>query len=119
MDLRDAERAARLYSFFRRQDWFWGIDEWPEWAQRMAVKRHKDSRERYRLFVFFTYNGLAGDLAASWIKARDVRQDGWLVWERYDVPAMNQLATLQREARSGELFNKCGKVMDMTKGRVE
>jgi len=116
--VRDAERMARLYAFFNKQDWFWRIEEWPEWVQRLALMKHKDSRARYRLFVFFTYNGLPRDLAVSWVKAADARPDGWLLWERYDVPAMNQLKKLEQEARTGELFEKCAMVMDMTKGYV-
>lgn len=110
------DREGRLWNHFNRGEDFFPIKDWPWYLRVMAMKEHKNHRERYRLFVFLTANGLHPDTAFAWVTAADARK-GELIEGVYDRPAYSQLVDMAKKALSGELFLSCS-FFDMVTGRV-
>lgn len=109
-------REARLRNYFIKQDDFWSFRDWPQWAQSAALQEHKRYRDRYRLFLFWTFNGLDPQTAVEWLIARDYK--GGLEQERYDRGAWSQIYGMQQQIRDGTFF-KGVKMYDMITGRPE
>lgn len=111
------QRQARLRNYFIKQDYFWSFRDWPQWAQDTALKEHKRYRERYRLYLFWTFNGLDPATAVDWLTARDYT-GGALIAERYDRGAWSQIYGMQQQIRDGT-FYKGISMYDMITGRPE
>ena len=109
-------REGRLWNFFNSGEDFFSIKDWPVYLREMALKEHKNHRERYRLYLFLTANGLHPDVACSWVSAKDAKHSQ-LVEGDYDRPAYSQLADMSKKAFSGDLFLSCS-FFDMISGRV-
>jgi len=114
------DREARLWNYFTRQDDFWPIREWPAWAQEVALMSHKNYRERYRLFLFWTFNGLNPNTAAGWLYMRDYRHPTPLAGD-YDRSATSQINGMIKQAQRGTLFerDKRSATFDMILGRPD
>lgn len=112
--LKEMARKARVYTFFSHGIDFWPIAQWPEYLQEMALKRHKENHERYKLFQFFHGNGLDAVLAIAYLKMMDVRDDGRLIFEPYDATASKQFLQLIQQAKDGSLWKY--NFFDMTLG---
>lgn len=115
-------REARLWQFFsgtgkNGQDLFFSAREWPDYLVSMALLEHKNHRERYRLFLFLTANGLHPDLAEDWVRMTDIRPDGTPLFRVYDVAANRDFRDLHNRATSGVLYDQCS-LFDMILGRV-
>lgn len=64
----------RIWSYLNhRQDIFWPIETWPEWAQNSIVLAHKGDSQVFNLAVFLLVNGLDEATTFKWISARDVK----------------------------------------------
>lgn len=110
------QRSARLWNFFNTGEDFYKIQTWPNYVAAMALKAHKNYRERYRLFLFFVANGIAPEVAYYWVCMRDY-ENGEPVYEAYDASANAQMNAQIQAARNGSIFN--GKSwFDMHLGRV-
>ena len=96
-------RESRLWNYFTRQDDFWPIREWPEWAREAALLHHKKYRERYRLFLFWTFNGLNPFTARMWLIMNDYK-NGRYIEEHYDRGAWSQIDGMVRAALNSELY---------------
>lgn len=116
--LEEGRRKARVQNFFNRQDDFWAFREWPLWVQEIALQKHKKYRERYRFFLFLTWNGLNPLTARMWLIMKDWR--GRYIEEDYDRSAWSQIDGMVRDAFSKDLFrNKQGRMYDMILGRPD
>lgn len=99
------DREARVRNFFTSvQDEFWSFPDWPLWVQDMALMEHKPYRERYRLFLFFVFNGLNPLTARMWVVMKDWR--GRYIEEDYDRSAWSQLDQQVKDAFSGDIYKK-------------
>ena len=114
----DRRREAALWNHFNSSkfDWY-PIREWPKYIQEMALKEHKNNRERYKLFLFFVGNGMNPYTATINCMLRDVRPSEYDRGRKYDVypydhKAMEHFAQLQREAETGRLQRE-GKYYDL------
>lgn len=106
-------REARLWNYFTQQDDFWPIREWPLWAQEIATNaairdkkpanNHKTYRERYRIFLFWTFNGLNPQTAAGWLYMSDYK-NGVALAGVYDHSAVAQVHGMIKQAHQGDLF---------------
>jgi len=114
---REGQRKARLQNYFNRQDEFWAFREWPLWVQQIALQAHKRFRERYRLFLFFVWNGLNPLTARMWVIIRDYK--GRFIEEEYDRSAWSQLDQMVKDAFNKELYKPETKMFDMITGRPE
>lgn len=110
------QREARIWNFLNNQDHIRGIRYWPDYLQVMAMKDHKSYRERYRLILFFLWNGLSPILAHSWTIMKDYR-NGVIPW-RYDVSAQNQFKYILRKHLDGALYHRRLSVYDLNERRV-
>jgi len=112
------ERETRVRNYFTKQDEFWSFPEWPKHFQEMALMKHKRYRERYRLFLFFVYNGLNPLTARMWVVMNDWK--GRFIEEDYDRSAWSQLDSQVTEAFNGDIYKKMqGTMWDMINRRVE
>lgn len=110
------QRSARLWNFFNSGEDFFKIVEWPTYLRAMALKAHKNYRERYRLYLFFVANGLDPVLAYYWVNARDYAEGG-LKFEPYDASANSQMNAQIKATHEGRIFRRAN-WFDMTLGRV-
>jgi len=97
------DREARVWNYFTRQDEFWGIREWPEWAQQIALLEHKRYRDRYRFFLFLTFNGLNPLTARMWVVMMDYHNNRYIEGD-YDRSAWSQFDSMVRDAFSGAIY---------------
>jgi len=109
-------REARVWNFLNSGEDFFPIREWPNYLKEMALKEHKNHRERYRLFLFLSANGLHPDIAASWVLMADYMGKQILHGD-YDRAALAQISDMTKKAFSRELFQNII-VYDMIKERV-
>jgi len=123
-------REARLMNYFNKQDDFWAFREWPPWVQQEMIKDHKKGRERYKLFLFFVFNGLSPFTAQMWIIMQDYK--GRFIEGIYDRDGWAHFAQLLRLALNGDLVKNRkprvwventqkweGGMFDMILGRVD
>lgn len=111
-------RETRLRMFFTQQDEFWRFHEWPKHFQEMALMKHKPYRERYRLFLFFVWNGLNPLTARMWVVMQDWK--GRFIEEEYDRSAWSQLDDQVKKTFTKEIFLTPGlNMFDMVTGKVE
>lgn len=112
-------RQARLWRYFNEvQDLFWAIRHWPNYIRDMAMKEHKSNRERYRLYIFFSANGLDPQSTMEWIWMKDYNHHtSTPIHENYDRSAIDQITSLEKKAGEGTLLNNVA-YFDMILGRV-
>lgn len=88
----DAPRRARLYQGYKLLLDFWELGEWPstDVKQKAALMllAHKKNNDRYILFRFLTFNGVAPDEAQRAISAADFRNGRFVYdpksqWPKY------------------------------------
>lgn len=109
-------RFMRVWDFFDTGEDFYKIRSWPRYLREMALRAHKNYRERYRLFLFFVANGVEPRVAYEWVSLRDV-VNGRPVYEAYDASANAQMASAIKDADEGRLLlNRSW--YDMRLGRV-
>lgn len=110
-------REARVANYFNGKyaDWY-RLRDWPEYLQEMMLKKHKNNRERFRLYQFLVANGLHPDIARAWVQVEDVKQGYLLQYGAYDESAERQFDQMKRQAADGSLFKT--KYYDMHKKRV-
>lgn len=123
IDAAEALRVDRLWTFFNIGHYFWPIRDWPRWAQELALSRHLDYNDRYRLFYFYASNGLAPDLTSDWMLTTDVEVHGGgsvsLSHEGYDDEASRHVHTMMLQFINGDLFkNRKTVAFDMRYGRL-
>jgi len=113
-------RESRLWNYFTRQDDFWPIREWPHWASTIALQHHKKFRDRYRIFLFWTFNGLNPNPAAAWLYMCDYKHPNPIAGI-YDNSAVSQINGMIAQARRGDLFHpdKRSRTFDMILGRPD
>jgi len=113
-------REGRLWNYFTKQDDFWPIREWPPWAQATALQSHKKYRDRYRIFLFWTFNGLNPNTAAGWLYMSDYKHNIPLAGI-YDNSAVSQINGMIKQARNGTMFerDRRGRTWDMILGRPD
>lgn len=113
------------WNYWMTQDYFWSIDQWPDWAQRDAMRWHKNDSQMYNLMYFFVANGLPPLIAGRWTLTGHVKSlgNGKLAMLD-DAPAQykqKELYDLQRvitKAEAGELLSGKKQVFSMVEGRV-
>lgn len=66
------QRRDRIRRFINSRDTFYGVAQWPMWAQRLLYTRHKRNRDRYSLMFFLCVNGVNPEIAADWVLMTDV-----------------------------------------------
>lgn len=111
-------REARVWNYINRQDLFWHMSLWPEWAQTAMLMEHKTYDRRYDLIYFLTANGLDPDVALEWITCRDV-VNGTCLTEAYDKHAWRDMLGLIKKAKEGTLLHGNKPMLDMIIGRVQ
>jgi len=113
--------AASLVKYFNEQDAFFPYREWPEWAQKDMVLCHKNRNQAYNLFYFLTSNGLAPEQARTWVMAKSHLNGHFqnpIRGDKYDDNRIADFAGLVAKAKSGALFAKPKKIMDMVTDKV-
>lgn len=118
----ERQRLARVRTFFWRasRELFYSFNKWPRWARMVMTRVHKNNDQRYRLFLFLTYNGLAPSIAAHWIKTMDIDNNGTPVYYNYDNTAIYQLhkqMPKQLDNNDATFWGTRG-IMDMHLGHV-
>lgn len=58
--------AARVLYLIKQLDWY-NVSEWPQWAVNAVVRDEPNNRDRFRLFQFFTANGMGPEQAADFL----------------------------------------------------
>lgn len=119
MNYNDNNRRMRLSLFFETQDEFYHYNLWPPWAKATILNAHKTNRDRYRLFLFLTWNGLYPPTAVEWIKAKDIDPKGLLIYENYDKEAHRHFFQLLNQVQTGQLFRQARNIYDMHTMTVE
>lgn len=104
-------------NFYIKQDDFYHPKYWPPYIQAMALKTHKNNRERFRLFQFFTYNGLDPVTAWDLVQIKDYYR-GAPVREDYDNSAWSQYVHMNKQLRDGSLFPNGSGIYSIIAGRV-
>jgi len=94
-------REARLMNYFNQQDDFWAFREWPLWVQEEMVKAKKRNHARYKLFLFFTFNGLNPDTTFRWVSMQDFK--GGPIDGPYKPKHWAHFAQLLTLAKKGDL----------------
>lgn len=112
-------RVARLWNYWNMtQDQFPKIWMWPGYLQEMMLKRHKDSRTRYRLFTFLAGNGLSPEMAVEMIQISDFANRQRVV-EAYDVEAHREFNRFIVRSRTDPTFWPKASYYDLHTQRVE
>jgi len=94
-------REARLINYFTKQDDFWAFREWPLWVREEMIKDHKLNHARYKLFLFFTFNGMNPDTTYQWVIMQDFK--GAPIDGIYDRDGWAHFDQLRRLAKKGDL----------------
>lgn len=118
-----SREQARWSNYLNKQDWFFPLRTWPDFLQDLALKCHKNNRERFTLFFFLVGNGLEPQLAGRWCIANDYTIDSGPISKGYDASAYKQVEqmkaqTLLLPGAPGAMFQGNKKIMDMATGRV-
>lgn len=129
-------RRDRLQAYFSSQSqYFFDFHKWPKLWQDMALLEHKGHRERYRLFLFFVFNGLNPKIAKNWVMAADAGSDvahdedlneymvEFTIPGKYDASAHRHFDQLVVAAgkptgTQGSLYNTTGQVYSFHQKRV-
>lgn len=113
----ERRRRARLRNYFQKQDLFWPIGKWPQWAQDFAVGDRHGNRNRFNFFFFLWVNGLDIETAGSWTLLID-RVDGNSIYSA-EPKHVRHIAQMESQARDdAERFASGKRMMDMTLGYV-
>lgn len=85
----------------------------------MALMEHKSYRDRYRLFLFLTWNGMDPTEALHVVQMDDIKK-GQRNYNHYDRSAQSQFKGMYEAALNGKLFQTNGdsSIFDMTEGKV-
>lgn len=112
-------REVRLWNYFNfYQDIFYPIERWPKYLAEMVLLDHKNNQNRYKLFLFLVYNGLAVWDAADFIMIRDVSEYGDIIIGEYDASARRQIFQMAAQYYDGSMLNNMKPVMNMYLGAV-
>lgn len=103
MDEGEDLRILRVFDYFDSGEDFYKIRDWPRYVREMALQRHKNYRDRYRLFLFFVANGLDPHTAYEWVCVRDY-VNGKPIYEVYDASANQQMNAAIKAAQDGTLL---------------
>lgn len=115
----EADRRLRLSLFFEYQDAWFPYKDWPKWVQLTILLKHKKNNDRYRLFLFFTYNGLPPYVALEWITAADLAPSGRLIQGDYDGEAIRHFKQLTRLSEQGILQRQGKNIYNLHTKRVD
>lgn len=114
------DRRLRMVIYFDNQDAWYPYRLWPKWVQNDILLQHKKNNQRYRLFLFFTYNGLPPHAAVDWITASDITPSGDLIPDAsYDSEAVRHFKQLLHLAESKKLFKDARNIWNMQLGKVD
>lgn len=118
-----SREQARWSNYLNKQDWFYPLRSWPDFLRDLALKCHKNNRERYTLFFFLVGNGLDPQLAGRWCIGNDYTLDSGPISKGYDASAYKQVEQMKNQAAMapgvpGGMWFGAKKIMDMATGRV-
>lgn len=100
--------STKFQEHLENGDMFFPMSKWPVLARERMLKRHKVNNERYYLMRFFTYNGLAPEVASNWI----LREGD------YDEEAIRDQKAMTIKAKHVDFFRK-GRIFNMRLGRTD
>jgi len=113
-----AGRETRVWNYLNKHlDWY-RVSTWPRWIIGLALKEHKNNRDRYSLFFFWTVNGMDPEQAAMHLLMTDVQGGRYTQTYGYDASAQRQVMQLVLQCRDGTLFVPGKRYWDMSKGEV-
>jgi len=108
-------RQARLWNYFNKQDVFYPIRRWPSWVAGIQLSPKKRRNDRYRLFLFYVYNGLPSWLAVEFITLFDYRQK-MFYFNALSKKHEKHLKEMADSFHKGELLLKMSSIMNMEFG---
>jgi len=116
-----SDREHRIWKYLNdKQDSFWPIESWPQWAQASILKVHRKRGDNYTLFCFLVGNGLAPRTAGEWVWNNDVVNGKWCApLHGYDdSDSKRDKDGLINRALEKKLFPIGKAIMDMTLNKV-
>lgn len=108
----ERRRVVRIWNTLQDGDLFFKISEWPLWAQRLALTRHRDYKQRYQYFFFLAGNGLKPEIAADWTLTYDYRQ-GKPTFTGYDEAAIKHARSMITQVKIGDMFKGTRPCVDL------
>jgi len=112
----------KIYTWLERQDDFWKIHEWPDWARKLAITLHKSDSQMYNFMVFLIANGLDPAKSMIWTLANTVHYDIIVMnppvgRARYTMKEFEDCRRVVEKAKKGTLLLGKKRVYDMNLGR--
>lgn len=103
-------RQAKLINYFNRADDFFPFREWPEWIQRWILQGQlKGNTMRYKVFCFFSYNGLDPTTTMQYMLLWGWSLTGVMLAPRLgdrEPKVMRHLAQMRKQALQGTLLRE-------------